>query len=57
MGMSIDEINKEIYFAKMVIGAINNVKVPMLMYEEEKAVTKKALRKYVDELESELRGR
>lgn len=57
MGMSIEEINKEICFAKMVIGAINNVKVPMLMYEEEKAVTKKALQKYLYELESELRGR
>ena len=57
MGMTIDEVNKEICFAEMVIGAINNVKVPMLMYEEEKAVTKKALRKYVEELESELRGR
>lgn len=57
MGMSIDEIKKEICFAEMVIGAINNVKVPMLMYDEEKAVTKKALRKYINELESELRGR
>ena len=57
MGMTIDEINKEICFAKMVIEAINNVKVPMLVYEEEKAVTKKALQKYIYELESELRGR
>ena len=57
MGMKIEEINKEICFAEMVIGAIDNVKTPMLIYEEEKAVTKKALRKYVDELESELRGK
>ena len=57
MGMTSEEINKEIAFANMVIGAINNVKVPMLMYEEEKAVTKKALQKYLDELESELRDR
>ena len=57
MGMTIEEINKEICFAEMVIGAINNVKVPMLMYEEEKEVTKKALQKYIYELESELRGR
>lgn len=57
MEMTNDEINKEITFAKMVIGAIENVKVPMLMYEEEKAVTKKALQEYVDKLESELRGR
>ena len=41
----------------MVIAAINNVKTPILMYDEEKAVTKKALQRYVDELESELRGR
>lgn len=57
MGMTIEEINKEICFAEMVIGAINNVKVPMLIYDKEKEVTKKALRKYIDELESELRGR
>lgn len=57
MRMTIEEIKKEICFAEMVIGAINNVKVPMLMYEEEKAVTKKALHKYVNELENELRGR
>lgn len=57
MGMTIEEINKEMCFAKMVIGVIDNVKVPMLMYDEEKTVTKKALQKYVDELESELRGR
>lgn len=57
MEMTIDEIKKDMCFAKMVIGAINNVKVPMLMYEEEKAVTKKALQKYLDELESELRDR
>ena len=55
--MTVDEINKEICFAEMVIGAINNVKCPMLMYDEEKAVTKKALRRYIEELERELRGR
>jgi len=57
MRMTIDQINKEICFAQMVIAAINNVKTPMLMYDEEKAVTKKALQRYVNELESELRGR
>lgn len=57
MGMTIEEINKEICFAEMVIGAIDHVKTPVLMYDEEKAVTKKALRKYIYELESELRGR
>ena len=57
MGMTIDGINKEICFAKMVIDAINNVKTPMLVYEEEKAVTRKALQEYIYKLESELRGR
>lgn len=57
MGMTNDEINKEICFAKMVIGAIDNVRIPMLMYDEEKEVTKKALQKYIDELENELRGK
>lgn len=51
------EQEKELYFAHSVIGAINNVKVPMLMYEEEKEVVKKALRKYIDQIESEARGR
>lgn len=49
------EDEKELYFANAVIGAINNVKVPMLMYEEEKQVVKKALRKYIDELEAKAR--
>lgn len=57
MGMTIEEINKEMCFAKMVIEVIDNVKVPMLTYDEEKKVTKKALQKYIYELESELRGR
>ena len=57
MEMSIEEINKEITFAKMVIGAIDNVKMPMLIYDEEKTVTKRALHRYISELESELRGR
>ena len=39
---------KEIYFANVVIGAIENVKTPMLMYEEEKEVVKKALQMYID---------
>lgn len=50
-------IEKDILFSKMVIGAIEHVKMPMLMYDEEKEVVKKALTKYIDELESKLRGR
>ena len=38
--MTIEEYKKENYFANVVLGAIENVKVPMLMYEEEKEVVK-----------------
>jgi hypothetical protein len=51
MGMTIDEINKEMAFAKKVIGLIDNVKTPMLMYDEEKTVTKRALHIYISELD------
>ena len=57
MGMSIDEIKKDIFFAREVIEVVDNIKWPTLVYDEEKQVIKKALRKYLDELESELRGR
>lgn len=57
MNIIIEEIKKEIVFADMVLGAIKNVKVPMLMYEEEKDVVKKALTEYKSKLESEMRGR
>lgn len=50
------EQEKELYFANAIINVINNVKVPMLVYEEEKEVVKKALRKYIDQIESEARG-
>lgn len=49
------EDEKELYFANAVIGAIKNVEVPMLMYEGEKKVVEKALRKYIDELEAKAR--
>lgn len=55
--MTREEINKEITFANMVLGAIKNVQTPMLMYDEEKTVVRKALSEYVSKLESELRGR
>lgn len=54
--MAREQIDKEITFAKMVLGAIANVKTPMLVYDEEKEVVKKALSRYVYELEDELRG-
>lgn len=46
---------KEVYFANAVIGAIENVKTPMLTYEEEKEVVKKALRMYIDKIEEQAR--
>lgn len=49
--------DKERYFAETVIGAINHVECPMLMYEEEKAVVKKALKALLSKDESERRGR
>ena len=52
----VDEMKKEVYFANTVIGAIDNVKTPMLMYEEEKQVVRKALKMYVDKLEDTMRG-
>ena len=56
MGMTIEQIKKDMCITQMVIGAIDHVKRPMLLYDEEKEVVKKALQKYLDELESELRG-
>lgn len=53
--MDREEINKEIYFANTVLGAIKMVKTPMLMYEEEKIVVRKALSEYISKLEDELR--
>lgn len=46
---------QEIYFANVVLGAIKNVEMPILMYDGEKEVVRKALRKYIDELEMEMR--
>lgn len=53
---NIDEMKKEVYFANMVIGAIDNVKTPMLMYEEEKQVVRKALEIYIDKIEDKMYG-
>lgn len=54
--MTFEEIKKEIIFADMVLGAIKNVKVPMLMYDEEKDVVRKALTDYKYHLEDKLRN-
>ena len=55
--MTREDIEKELIFADMVLGAIKNVKTPMLMYNEEKDVVEKALTEYKYKLESEMRGR
>jgi len=55
--MTREEMKKELIFADMVLNAIKNVKTPMLMYDEEKDVVKKALNEYKYKLEDEMRGR
>ena len=55
--MTLEEIQIELIFADMVLGAIKNVKTPMLMYDQEKNVVKKALTEYKYKLESEMRGK
>ena len=55
--MTYEDQKKELYFANAVIGAIDNVKTPMLMYQEEKDVVRKALLMYIDRIESDMRGR
>lgn len=49
--MTPEEMEKELIFADMVLGAIKNVKTPMLIYDEEKDVVKKALVEYKYKLE------
>lgn len=52
-----EDANKQIFFAQRVIDTINNVKTPMLIYDEEKEVVKTALRKHIDELERYIRDK
>lgn len=51
-----EKIDKELYFINSVLGAINNVDIPMLIYEGEKEVVKKALIDYKHKIEDELYG-
>lgn len=51
-----EEQQKELYFASTVIRVIENVKVPMLMHEEEKEVVKKALQMYINKIECDARS-
>lgn len=53
--MTVEEYKKENYFADAVLGAIENVEMPILRYKEEKEVVKKALKMYKDYLISEIR--
>ena len=48
-------IEKELYFANAVLGAINNVEMPVLVYDKEKEVVKKALRDYIHKLEMKMK--
>ena len=46
-----EQDNKELYFARRVLDSLNMVSEPKLVYEEEKKVVEKALRKYINDLE------
>lgn len=52
--MTRTEIDKQIVFIDMVLGAIQNVEVPMLMYKGEKEVVKQALTEYRFKLQDRL---
>lgn len=55
--MDTDTINREIYFCEKILGEIQHIDKPILCYEEEKGVVRKALSEYKSSLESKLRGR
>ena len=46
-----EQDKKEIYFAKRILDSLSMVSEPKLVYEEEKKVVEKALRKYINDLE------
>ena len=46
-----EQDNKELYFAHRVLDSLTMVSEPKLVYEEEKKVVEKALRKYISDLE------
>lgn len=50
----VKEIKKQISFIDMVLFAIQNVEVPMLIYDEEKEVVKRALQDYRSKLDDSL---
>ena len=51
--MTNEEREKHIRIANMLIGAINDLERPMLMYQIEKDVTKEALENYIKMLEQQ----
>ena len=51
------DIERKLYFAKRILETIRMVEEPKLCYSEEKTVVAEALRKYIYELESEVRDR
>lgn len=51
------EQEKELYFANAVLDAIRHVEMPILVYEGEKEVVRKALRQYICEIENDARGK
>ena len=51
MGMPNEEREKHIRIANMLIGVINDLERPMLMYQIEKDVTREALENYIKMLE------
>lgn len=52
--MNNEELQKELYFADAVLGAIEHVKNPILVYDEEKEVVKKALKEYKSKIEDKV---
>lgn len=50
-----EQQKKELYFADVVIGAIDNIKTPMLMCDGEKEVVKNALEMYIDAIKEGVR--
>lgn len=49
--MTNEEKCKRIKFANIVLDVVANLNVPMLMYDEEKEVTREALEQYIKRLE------
>ena len=49
--MTDEEKRKKIKFANILLDVIANLSVPMLMYDEEKEVTREALEQYIKRLE------